>query len=105
VLVTLTVLRTGTNLASGVSVQYATSDGTATAGTDYVAAAGQLVFGPGETSKTFQVTIRGDALLEADETVIVTLSDPQGGATLGQPVSTTLTLVDTTPSVQFDRPD
>jgi hypothetical protein len=104
-LVTITVQRTGTNLASGVSVQFATSDGTAQAGPDYVAAAGQLVFGPGETQKTFQITVKGDALLEADETVTLTLSNPQGGATLGTPSTAVLTIVDTTPSVQFDRPE
>ena len=104
-LVTITVLRTGTNLANGVSVQFATSDGTAQAGPDYVAAAGQLVFGPGETQKTFQITIKGDALLEPDETVTLTFSNAQGGATLGTPATAVLTIVDTTSSVQFDRPE
>ena len=55
--------------ASGqtVSVDYATSDGTATAGADYVAASGNLVFNPGQTSRTITVSVTGDALDEFDE--------------------------------------
>ena len=56
--------------ASGqpVSVDYATADGTATAGADYVAASGNLVFNPGQTSRTITVSVTGDALDEIDET-------------------------------------
>ena len=43
-----------------VSVAYATADGTATAGSDYTATSGMLVFAPGETSKTLAVPIVGD---------------------------------------------
>ena len=43
--------------ASPVSVNYATADGTAIAGTDYTATAGTLTFAPGETSKTVSVPI------------------------------------------------
>ncbi|WP_449235455.1 Ig-like domain-containing protein [Azospirillum doebereinerae] len=63
--------------ASGrsVSVDYATSDGTATAGADYTAASGTLTFAAGETSKTFTVTVTGDTTLESDETFTATLSN------------------------------
>ena len=101
--VTITVTRSGTNLAGGVSVQYATSDGTAVAPADYFASAGQLVFGPGETVKTFEIVVRGDGALESDETVTITLSDPQGGARLGTPSVATLTIVDSGTSVRFER--
>ena len=50
-----------------VSAPYATKDGTATAGSDYAAAAGTLVFAPGEVSRTIRVAILDDALHEADE--------------------------------------
>ena len=50
-----------------VSAPYATKDGTATAGGDYAAASGTLVFAPGEASRTIRVAILDDALHEADE--------------------------------------
>jgi probable HAF family extracellular repeat protein len=57
-----------------VTVNYATADGTATAGDDYVSASGTLTFAPGETSKTITVLVNGDRLPEADETFLVNLS-------------------------------
>jgi hypothetical protein len=94
---TVTVTRSG-GAASGVSVQYATADGTAKAGSDYTATSGTLTFGANETSKTFSVPILTDALVEGDETFTVTLSNPTGGATLTTPSSATVTIreVDTT---------
>lgn len=62
-----------------VTVDYATSDGTATAGNDYTAASGQLSFAPTETSKTFNVTVNGDYYDEANETFFVTLSNNSPG--------------------------
>ncbi len=59
-----------------VDVDYATSDGTATAGSDYAAASGTLVFAAGETSKQIDVTVNGDIQVEGDETFTVTLSAP-----------------------------
>ena len=50
-----------------VSASYATKDGTATAGGDYEAATGTLMFAPGEVSQTIRVAILDDALHEADE--------------------------------------
>jgi Calx-beta domain len=59
-----------------VSVKYATRDGTATAGSDYVAANGMLVFKPGETAKSVGITVKGDSAVEADETVTLALLTP-----------------------------
>ena len=59
-----------------VSVSYATADGTASAGTDYQTASGELQFAPGETEMTVSVPVLGDTLPEADETFTVTLSSP-----------------------------
>jgi hypothetical protein len=65
------------------SVTWTSSDGSATAGSDYVAGTGTLTFAPGETAKTFTVTILGDTTPEPDETVQLALSSPTGGAVLG----------------------
>src|SRR5213076_256214 len=80
--------------ASGVTVNYSTGDGTATAGFDYTATSGMLTFGAGVTSKTFAIPIVKDTLDESDETVNLTLSDPTGGATLGTPDTAVLTIID-----------
>jgi Tol biopolymer transport system component len=65
-----------------VTVAYKTVDGTAMAGSDYVATTGTLVFTQGQTSQFISVPINGDTLMEADETVQVVLSSPTN-ATLG----------------------
>lgn len=77
-----------------VTVNYAVTGGTANvADATVVGAPGTLTFAPGQTSKTIDVTVEDDALDEADETVIVTLSTP-GNATLGGIASHTLTITD-----------
>ncbi len=76
--------------ASGktVTVNYATSDGTATVGDDYAGVSDiPLSFAAGETSKTFDVLIGGDTTTEADETFTVTLSNP-GNATISDATAT-----------------
>ncbi|MEQ1851878.1 MAG: DUF2341 domain-containing protein, partial [Chthoniobacteraceae bacterium] len=69
------------NTASGlpVSVNYATSDGTATAGNDYTSASGTLNFAAGETSKTVVVTILNDAVFENSEAFNLNLSGAVNG--------------------------
>lgn len=89
---TITVELSGPSGRS-VAVDYATSNGTATAGSDYVATNGTLEFAAGETSKTFTVNIINDNFAEADETVILTLSEPDE-VMLGTPNPATLTIVD-----------
>ncbi len=68
--------------AQAVTVDYATSNGSATAGADYVAISGTLTFQPGEVTKTIPVAIRGDLLDEAVEDLFLSLSNASG-ATLG----------------------
>ena len=66
--------------ASGtLTVDYATSDGTATAGSDYTAASGTLTFTAGESSKTIGVTVLDDSHDEGEETLTLRLSNPSGG--------------------------
>ena len=62
--------------AVAVTVDYATSDGTAAAGSDYTAASGTLTFAAGDTSKTVRVAVADDAHDEGSETMTLTLSDP-----------------------------
>ena len=79
--------------ASGqrVTVNYATSDGTATAGSDYTAASGTLNIAPGDEQKTIPVEITDDTVYEGDETFTFTLSGPSN-ATLGDTASTEVTI-------------
>ncbi|NET86648.1 MAG: DUF4114 domain-containing protein, partial [Kamptonema sp. SIO1D9] len=56
-----------------VRVEYATADGTATTNNDYTPTAGTITFNPGETSKTIAVEVRGDNLVDAEETFFVNL--------------------------------
>ena len=71
--VTITVSRSGTSGA--VSVNYSTTDNTATAGNDYTSANGTLFWGTGESgSKTFTILIINDNVAEVDETFLAQLS-------------------------------
>ena len=63
--------------AQTVSVNYATTSADATAGLDYIAAAGTLVFDPGETAQPIEITINADVVDEGDqETFSIDLSNP-----------------------------
>ena len=75
-----------------VTVAYGTSNGTASAGSDYTGTDGTLVFGPGQQEKTIAVSVSDDTLQEGNETFTVSLSNPQN-ATLLKGVGTA-TIVD-----------
>ncbi|WP_236519204.1 Calx-beta domain-containing protein [Sandaracinus amylolyticus] len=61
-----------------VTVGFATSDGTATAGVDYAARTGTVTFTPGATSRTVNVTVVGDVVHEPNESLELELSGPTG---------------------------
>lgn len=69
--------------AQNVTVNYSTANGTATAGSDYTAVSGKLTFAKNETTKTILVPVRGDRVVESDESFSVQLSNPTKGALIG----------------------
>jgi len=90
--VRITMRRTGVHIDT-LTVNYATSDGTAMAGADYGATSGTLTFGPRATSKTFTIPIINDAVPELNKTINLTLSNPIGGR-LGAVHTATVTITD-----------
>ena len=65
--------------SADVTVDYATSDGTATAGADYTSTSGTLTFAASETAKTVSVPVLDDATDEDDEAFTLTLTNASGG--------------------------
>ena len=87
-----------------VTVDWATADGTATAGQDYTGASGTLSFAAGETSKTVSVALLDDAVDDGGETFTVSLSDPTGGAVIADGEATgTIENSDPMPSAWLAR--
>ena len=99
---TITVTRAdGSN--GSVSVDYSTSDGTATTEEDYTASSGTLEWADGDANhKTFTVPITDDITKEDNETINLALSNPTGGSSLGTPNTAVLTIVDNDPDNDAD---
>jgi hypothetical protein len=90
--VTITVNRTGGS-SGAVSIDYATANGTAVAGTNYTAASGTLTWTTGSAaSKTFSVTVSNATPFSGSKEFSVTLSSPTGGATLSTPSTAPVTI-------------
>ena len=86
---TVTLIRT--NGSTGpVSVFIQTIDGTAKSGIDYFGTNGFVNFAEGQTNQIFRVSIIDDLAPEADETILLTLSNPGNGAGIGLASSTLL---------------
>ena len=66
--------------SQSLSVDYATRDGSARAGSDYLAATGTLLLYPGEDQAVIPVEIIGDTVSEPDETFYLDVSNPVGGS-------------------------
>lgn len=77
-ILTFTVSLSQAAWADGATVDYTTSDGTAASESDYTSTSGTMTFISGETSKTIDVSVSGDEVLEADETIILTLFNETG---------------------------
>ncbi|NLT95506.1 MAG: hypothetical protein GXW85_08260 [Clostridia bacterium] len=77
-----------------VTVDFCTGDGTAKAGLDYTSESGTLSFDDGVKSQSFEIPIIYNPIFEGDKTVNLTLSNPTGGAALGEPATATLTIKD-----------
>lgn len=88
----VTVIRAG-DPNSSLQVDFATADGTATNSDDYVGVSGSLLFQAGEITKTVQIPVSSDRLIEGPETVQLTLSNVSGGVLL-TPSTVTLTIED-----------
>jgi CSLREA domain-containing protein len=89
--IALNVSRTSSN--GTLTVAFATADGTAVAGVNYVRTFGTLTFNPGESSKSISVPIVDDNRVDGPLAFRFTLSSPTGGA-LGSPASTAITITD-----------
>jgi CSLREA domain-containing protein len=90
------------------TVNIATSDGTATAGSDYTAVSQTVTFNDGDTSKTVNIPITDDLFNEPNETVNLTLSTVTGTGALGSPSTAVLTINDNDPAggyVKFSAPN
>jgi len=89
--------------AGVVTVTYTTVDGTALAGSDYVADSGALTFQPGELTQTIDIQLIDDDVIESTETFTVELSSPVN-ADVGIQSTGTGTIIDDEPSA-CDMPD
>lgn len=89
----ITVIRTGCPCAV-VSAVYGTSEGSAAAGEDYTETSGVIVFGVGETKKTFDVPIKDDSAYEGNETVNLQLDNISEDNVLGELSRAVLTIMD-----------
>ena len=93
---TVSIVRTGRGPGS---IDVATSDGSAKAGSDYTGLSQTLTFGLDETVKTVSVPLAADSATEGDETVKLALSNPTGGTLGGAPAAdATLTIIDRPPA-------
>ncbi len=102
---TVTVTRSG-DISGTATVDYTTTDtdtftvncanfaGNAFARCDFSTSIDTVTFGPGQSSRTFQIPIINDAWAEGSETFGVVLSNPTGGASLGSPATATITITD-----------
>jgi len=85
-----------------VTVNYATSPGTATAGSDYTTTSGVLTFPVGTTTRTVTVPVATDALDEANETFFVNLSGASGATIADAQATGTINDDDPLPAISID---
>ncbi len=91
----------GGDIASAVSVDYTTVDGTAEAGVDYQETKGTLRFDAGETAKTFSVPVFDNVLAEGDKTIGLLLTNLPSGFSLSARLNATLVIEDNESALAF----
>jgi len=94
-----------TPATSPVSVNYAVTGGTATSGSDFTLVAGSLTFAPGESVRSIPLLIHDDSLVDAAETIVITLSNPVGLALSTQSTHTFTIIDDDLPVVSLIASD
>jgi hypothetical protein len=90
---TITVTLDALTSTSDVTVEYFTSNGTAVTGSDYTSSTGILTIPIGAKTITFTIPILNDTEFDPDETIILTLTNPEGSV-LGGPITSILRIVD-----------
>jgi Tol biopolymer transport system component len=91
--IVVTVTRLG-NMTEATTVEYESADGTALDRSDYTVAFGTLRFAAGETSKSFSILITDDTFVENTETLVLSLHDLTGNATLKGSGQTVVSILD-----------
>ena len=86
-----------------MTVDYATSDGTATAGSDYTSASGTLTIDAGSSSGSIEVSVIDDEHNEGSETFTLTLSNPSSGNLADSSATGTITNHDALPAALVAR--
>jgi uncharacterized repeat protein (TIGR01451 family) len=87
------VVRAG-DVSTAATVDYITTDGTATQRGDYMFTSGRLSFAPGQTTQIINILINDDAYFEGAETINIILSNPTSGFSLGALNAAVLTIQD-----------
>jgi hypothetical protein len=95
-------LRLSAASPNAVSVRLASANGTATSGSDYVSVDETVTIAPGQLTKTFAVSIKGDVLDEANETFTLNLSNPRYATLLKTSAIGTITDDDATPTLSIN---
>ncbi|HEX6099721.1 MAG TPA: M36 family metallopeptidase [Thermoanaerobaculia bacterium] len=101
--VTLTITRTGGNTSGEASVEVETVSGTATGGVHFVSDSDTITFAPGQTSRTFDVTLNDNSDISGKRIFTVVLSDVNA-AVLGASVATVEIMDDDTVESDFSAP-
>jgi uncharacterized repeat protein (TIGR01451 family)/uncharacterized delta-60 repeat protein len=99
----ITLARTNGN-SGVVGVTFKTSDFTAVAGFDYTAVNTSVTFSDGETTKNILVPVLDDAFVEGNEIFHVTLTNATGGATITEPATVPVTILDNDMGLSFSSP-
>src|SRR6476660_2540917 len=87
--------------SQSVTCSFATANGTATAGSDYIATSGALTFAPGEVEKPVVVLVNGDTVDEAQETLFLDISNVQN-ATVSSSRGTGFIVDDDGPTISIN---